>query len=154
MLVVCRDNGPDAGTPFPPLQLVERPAERTLESGGKGDRQERRQMPRRARPSLGNGSGRCETVQKRYRSLYSSGLSIYRITRPHWPLPQWADSGPGLSGFPILPLRENPAHTKVKDGKSKSRRTKKERLSTNATDSASTWMLPKKKKTDSPGPVQ
>jgi len=82
---------------------------------------------------VGNGSGRCEKVQKRYRSLYSSGLSIYRMTRPHWPLRHRADSGPGLTGFPILPLREYPAHTKVKDRESKSRRTKerkKERLST------------------------
>jgi len=82
---------------------------------------------------VGNGSGRCEKVQKRYRSLYSSGLSIYRMTRPHWPLRHRADSGLGLSGFPILPLREYPAHTKVKDRESKSRRpkeSKKERLST------------------------
>jgi hypothetical protein len=99
---------------------------------------------------VGNGSGRCEKVQKRCRSLYSSGLSIYRMTRPHWPLRHRTDSGPGLSGFPILPLREYPAHTKVRDreSKCKSRRTKeskKERLSTSETDSASTWMLPKKK---------
>jgi len=97
---------------------------------------------------VGNGTGRCEKVQKRYRSLNSSGLSIYRMTRPHWPLCHWVDSGPGLSGFPILPLREYPAHTKVKDNVSKSRRTKeskKERLSTNETDWASTWMLPNKK---------
>jgi len=65
-----------------------------------------------------------------------------------------------LSGIPILPLCEYLAHTKVKDNESKSRRTKeskKERLSTNETDLASTWMLPKKKqknKTDSPGSVQ
>jgi len=51
--------------------------------------------------NVGNGSGRCEKVQKRYRSLYSSGLSIYRMTRPNWPLRHRADSGPGLSGFPI-----------------------------------------------------
>jgi hypothetical protein len=51
--------------------------------------------------AVGNDSGRCEKVQKRYRSLYSSGLSIYRMTRPHWPLRHRADSGPGLSGFPI-----------------------------------------------------
>jgi hypothetical protein len=50
---------------------------------------------------VGNGSGRCEKVQERYRSLYSSGLSIYRMTRPHWPLHHCADSGVGLSGFPI-----------------------------------------------------
>ena len=70
------------------------------------------------------------------------------MTRPYWPLRHRADSGPGLSGFPILPLREYPAHTKVKDRESKSRRTKeskKERVSTSETDSASTWMLPKKK---------
>jgi len=48
MLVVCRDNGPDAGAPLPPLQPVERPAESTLESGGKGDGLERGQMPARA----------------------------------------------------------------------------------------------------------
>jgi len=98
---------------------------------------------------VGNGSGRCEQVQKWYRSLYSSGLSIYRMTRPHWPLRHRADSGPGLCGFPILPLREYPAHTTVKDRECKSRRTKeskKEWLSTNETDSASTWMLPRKKK--------
>jgi hypothetical protein len=63
-----------------------------------------------------------------------------------------------LSGFPILPLCEYPAHTKGKHRESKSKRTKetkKERLSSNETDSASTWMLPKKKqKTDSSGSVQ
>jgi len=51
---------------------------------------------------VGNGSGCCEKVQKRCRSLYSSGLSIYRKTRPHWPLRHRADSGAGLSGFPIV----------------------------------------------------
>jgi len=48
MLVVCRDSGPDAGAPFPPLQPVESPAEGTLESGGKGDGLESGQMPTRA----------------------------------------------------------------------------------------------------------
>jgi len=48
MLVVCRDSGPDAGAPLPPLQPVERPAESTLESGGKGDGLESGQMPTRA----------------------------------------------------------------------------------------------------------
>jgi len=51
---------------------------------------------------VGNGSGRCEKVQKRRRSLSSRGLSIYRMTRPHWPLRHRADSGAGLSGFPIV----------------------------------------------------
>jgi len=69
---------------------------------------------------VGNGSGRCEKVQKRYCSLYSSGLSIYRMTRPHWPLRHQADSGPGLSGFPILPLREYPAHTQDNHKENKS----------------------------------
>jgi len=50
MLVVCRDSGPDAGAPLPPLQPVERPAESPLESGGKGDGLESRQMP--TRPGL------------------------------------------------------------------------------------------------------
>jgi len=44
MLEVCRDSGPDAGAPFPPVQPVESPAEGTLESGGKGDRLESGQM--------------------------------------------------------------------------------------------------------------
>jgi hypothetical protein len=53
------------------------------------------------------------------------------MTRLYWPLRHRADSGAGWSGFPILPLRENPAHTKAKDKESKSRRiTKKESLST------------------------
>jgi len=51
---------------------------------------------------VGNGSRRCEKVQKRCRSLYSSGLSIYRMTRPNWPLRHRADSGAGLSVFPIV----------------------------------------------------
>jgi len=34
-------------------------------------------------------------------SLYSSGLFKYRMTRPVWPLHHRADSGAGLSGFPI-----------------------------------------------------
>jgi hypothetical protein len=51
MLVVRRrrqDGGPDAGTPLPPLQPVERPAESTMEGGGKGDGLESGQMPTRA----------------------------------------------------------------------------------------------------------
>jgi hypothetical protein len=39
-----QDGGPDAGTPLPPLQSVERPAESTGESGGKGDGLKSRQM--------------------------------------------------------------------------------------------------------------
>jgi len=49
---------------------------------------------------IGNGTGRCEKVQKRRRSLSSCSLSIYRMARPHWPLRHWANSGTGLSGFP------------------------------------------------------
>jgi len=37
MLVVCRDSSPDTGEPLLLLQLVERPAESTLESGGASD---------------------------------------------------------------------------------------------------------------------
>jgi len=51
MLVVRRrrqDGGPDAGTPLPPLQPVERPAESTMEGGGKGDGLESGQMQTRA----------------------------------------------------------------------------------------------------------
>jgi len=48
VLVVWRDSGPDAGAPLPPLQPVERPAESTLEGGGKGDGLESGQMPTRA----------------------------------------------------------------------------------------------------------
>jgi len=48
MLEVCRDSGPDAGAPFPPLQLVEGPAGGTPESGGEGDRLESWQMLTRA----------------------------------------------------------------------------------------------------------
>ena len=51
MLVVRRwsqDGGPDAGTPLPPLQLVERPAENAMEGSAKGDRLESGQMPTRA----------------------------------------------------------------------------------------------------------
>jgi hypothetical protein len=51
MLVVWRrrqDGGPDAGTPLAPLQSVERPAESTMEGGGKGDGLETGQMPTRA----------------------------------------------------------------------------------------------------------
>ena len=44
MLVVRRDSGPDAEARLLPLQLVERPAESALESGGKSDRLESRQM--------------------------------------------------------------------------------------------------------------
>jgi hypothetical protein len=40
-----QDGGPDAGTPLPPLQPVERPAESTVKSGGKGDGLESGQMP-------------------------------------------------------------------------------------------------------------
>jgi len=35
MLAVCKHSGPDMGAPLLPLQPVERPAECTLESGGK-----------------------------------------------------------------------------------------------------------------------
>jgi len=48
MLVVWRDSVPDAGAPLPPLQPVERPPERTMEGGGKGDGLESGQMPARA----------------------------------------------------------------------------------------------------------
>jgi len=48
MLVVWRDSVPDAGAPFPPLQPVGRPPERTMEGGGKGDGLESGQMPTRA----------------------------------------------------------------------------------------------------------
>jgi len=50
MLVVWRDSDPDpdVGAPLPPLQPVERPAEGTMEGGGKGDRLESGQMPTRA----------------------------------------------------------------------------------------------------------
>lgn len=78
------------------------------------------------------------------------------MTRLDWPIRNRADSGLGLNGFPILPLHEYPAHTKVNDRASKSRRTKerkKARLSTkvkpsashNETDLASSWILPIKK---------
>jgi len=43
MLVVRQrrlDGSPEAGTPLPPMQLVERPAKNTVECGGKGDRLE------------------------------------------------------------------------------------------------------------------
>ena len=68
-------------------------------------------------------------------------LSIYRMIRPHCPHRHQVDLGLGLSVFPILPLCEYPAHTKVKDREHKSGRTKeskKVRQSTNETDSAST----------------
>ena len=48
MLVVCRDFGPDTGAPLPPLQPMERPAGSPVESGGKGDRLESRQIPTHA----------------------------------------------------------------------------------------------------------
>jgi len=52
MLVVRRrrrqDGGPDAGTPLPPLQPVERPATDTMEGGGKSDGLEGGQMQTRA----------------------------------------------------------------------------------------------------------
>jgi len=51
MLVVRRwrqDGGLDTGTPLPPLQPVERPAESTVGSGGKGDGLESGQLPTRA----------------------------------------------------------------------------------------------------------
>jgi len=43
-----QDCGPDAETPLPPLQLVERPAENAVKGGGKGEGMESRQMPTRA----------------------------------------------------------------------------------------------------------
>ena len=39
-----RQDSPDAGTTFPPLQPVERPATGTMEGGGKNDGLESRQM--------------------------------------------------------------------------------------------------------------
>jgi len=48
MLVVCRDSSPDVGSPLPPLQPVERPAESNLESGGRADGLESGQMLTRA----------------------------------------------------------------------------------------------------------
>ncbi|KAF8535376.1 hypothetical protein BDD12DRAFT_893114 [Trichophaea hybrida] len=48
VLVVRRDDSPDAGAPLSPLQPVERPAERALESGGEGNRLESGQIPARA----------------------------------------------------------------------------------------------------------
>jgi hypothetical protein len=48
MLVVLhqrQDGGPDAETPLPPLQPMQRPAKNAVEGGGKGDRPESRQMP-------------------------------------------------------------------------------------------------------------
>jgi len=51
MLVVGQrgqDGRPDAGTPLPPLQPVERPAKDTMEGGGKGDWLESGQMQTRA----------------------------------------------------------------------------------------------------------
>jgi len=40
-----QDSSPDAETPLPPLQQVERPAESPMEGGGKGDGLQSRQMP-------------------------------------------------------------------------------------------------------------
>ena len=51
MLVVRQwrqDGGPDAGTPLPRLQPVERPGENAMAGGGKGDKMESGQMPTRA----------------------------------------------------------------------------------------------------------
>jgi len=53
MLVVWRrgqgdDPDPDAGTPLPPLQPMERPAKDALERGGKSNGMESGQMPTRA----------------------------------------------------------------------------------------------------------
>ena len=52
MLVVRQrrrqDSGPDAGTPLPPLQLVERPATDTMEGSGKSNVLESGQMLTRA----------------------------------------------------------------------------------------------------------
>jgi len=45
MLVVWMDSVSDIGAPLPPLQLVERPPERTMEGREKGDRLESGQMP-------------------------------------------------------------------------------------------------------------
>jgi len=39
------DSGPDAGTPLPPLQPVERPVENTMEGGWKGEGLEHGQIP-------------------------------------------------------------------------------------------------------------
>jgi hypothetical protein len=50
---------------------------------------------------VGNGSGRCENVQIQYCSLCSSGLSIYRMTRPNCHLRHGADSGTGWNRFSI-----------------------------------------------------
>ena len=43
-----QDGGPDAGTPLPPLQPVERPAKNPMEGSWKGDGLESGQMPTRA----------------------------------------------------------------------------------------------------------
>jgi len=45
MLVVWKQNVTDVGASLPPLQPVERPADRALEGGGKGHRMECGQMP-------------------------------------------------------------------------------------------------------------
>jgi len=43
-----QDGGPDAGTPLPPLQPMERPAKNALERGGESNGMESGQMPTRA----------------------------------------------------------------------------------------------------------
>jgi len=48
MLLGWRDSVPDAGAPLAPLQPGERPTERTMQGGGKGDGLESGQMPTRA----------------------------------------------------------------------------------------------------------
>jgi len=51
MLVVRwwrQDGGQATGTPLPPLQPVERPAESTMGGGGKGEGLESRQVPTHA----------------------------------------------------------------------------------------------------------
>jgi len=46
MLVVWWDSVPDTAAPLPPLQLVERPANTSMEGGGKDDGLESGQMLR------------------------------------------------------------------------------------------------------------
>jgi len=70
MLVVCRDTGSDEGAPLPPLQPGERPTDSPLESGGKGDELESRQMPTRA--------GLCAVFHARVRSSGYGLLGGYR----------------------------------------------------------------------------
>jgi len=51
MLVVLRwrqEGCPDAGEPLPPLQLMARPAESTMERGGKAEGLDSMQTPTRA----------------------------------------------------------------------------------------------------------